>query len=321
MLHRVRARPKRAFQPNEHLEITPKFLNSVLGYLKKQDTDLISLDEVPDRLRDNSQRQFIAVTLDDASLDNLTDAYPVFNAHKCPFTIYATSGFADRTALPWWMGLEEVITKQPIVNAREIGGRSAEVVGTTRQKQNTFDRLMSKFVELPEEEKQGRISTFAMDHGFDVSALMENNFMDWDQLREIASSPLATIGGHTVTHPMLSRLTEETAEAEVVTGAQRIEQELGSYPKHFAYPYGKSAAANRAAFNIIERLGFDTAVTTRGGILHGSGKEWLHALPRLSLNGHYQDTRVFSSLLSGAPYLASAVAKNENMTYRAPEPA
>lgn len=321
MLHRVRARPNRAFQPNEHLEITPKFLSTVLSYVKKQGMDFIPLDDMPSRLANPSPRRFVAITLDDASLDNLTDALPVFKAHNCPFTIYTTSGFADRTALPWWMVLEEILLKQPIVDAHSIGGRSAEVVGTTRQKYSVFERLVLRFVALPEDEKQSRISTFAAEHGFDTSALMERNFMNWDHLREIAACPLATIGGHTTSHPMLSRLSEEDADAEVINGARRIEQELGVYPKHFAYPYGKSVAASRAAFKIIERLGFETAVTTRGGILHGAGRERIHALPRLSLNGHYQDTRVLSSLLSGAPYLASSVSKNENLTFAEAEPA
>ena len=45
-----------------------------------------------------------------------------------------------------------------------------------------------------------------------------------------------------------------------------------------------------------------TAVTTRKGLIHTRHKNRLTALPRLSLNGDYQDTRFVKVLMSGAPF-------------------
>lgn len=303
MLHRVRPKPSQAFQPNGHLEITPRFLDSALKGLKKLDIDFISLDEVPDRLVNATKRRFVVVTLDDASLDNLTEAIPIFRKNQCPFTIYATSGFADRTALPWWIVLEEVLAKRGIVDARPIGGDNAEVVGSLQQKWRAFPKLAEQFRSIFEQEKQARIHEFAEIHGLDTKKLMNNNFMNWQQIREINKCELANIGGHTSTHPMLARLEPEEIEAEVVNGAIRQQEMLGYYPKHFAYPYGNEAAANKGVFKQVQSLGFNTAVTTRGGVLQGNGRENLAALPRLSLNGHFQDVRALRALMSGAPYL------------------
>jgi hypothetical protein len=47
-------------------------------------------------------------------------------------------------------------------------------------------------------------------------------------------------------------------------------------------------------------MGFDTAVTTRPGMLFPEHADHLTALPRLSLNGNFQTGRALSVLTSGA---------------------
>lgn len=303
MLHRVRPYEDKAFQPNAHLEVTPQFVDHALRDLRRLGTEFIAIGEVPERLANPGAGRFLAVTLDDASLDNLTYGIDVFSSNDCPFTVYVTSGFVDRTALPWWIILEEVIARRAIVDTRPFGGKNAEVLGSLQQKRRAFARLSVRFKMLPEAEKQSRIQEFAAMHGLTVDAIMNKNFMNWKQLEILAKSPLATIGGHTLSHPMLARLTASDARAEIVLGAERLQEKIGTYPKHFAYPYGDSEAAGKTMFNLVEQLGFATGVTTRGGILKGSGREHLSALPRVSLNGHYQDIRALRALFSGFPFI------------------
>lgn len=305
MLHRVRPRGPRLFQPNDHLEVTPEFLDEALYRLRGLDVDFIPMDEVPERLAARTSSRFVAVTLDDASLDNLTFALDVFENNNCPFTVFATSGFLDRTALPWWMILEEVIAVHAVVDARSVGGSEAEIVGSLQQKNETFKRLARQFQSGPEMDKQQKIQNLASDNNLPTDAFMDDNFLSWDQLEDLADSPLATIGTHTASHPMLARLSPRQVSSEIVLGAERLEDELGQYPNHLAYPYGYKTAADADTFNQADTLGFSTAVTTRGGMLKGGGRDNLLALPRLSVNGHFQDFRVLRALLSGAPFFAT----------------
>jgi peptidoglycan/xylan/chitin deacetylase (PgdA/CDA1 family) len=69
---------------------------------------------------------------------------------------------------------------------------------------------------------------------------------------------------------------------------------------HFAYPYGDKGAATARDFAMVRKLGFKTAVTTRPGMLFAENAEHMTALPRLSLNGNYQDERLLKVLTSGA---------------------
>ena len=66
-----------------------------------------------------------------------------------------------------------------------------------------------------------------------------------------------------------------------------------------------SRAASRAAagareFLLAAAVGFKTAVTTRPGMIFPENAAHPTALPRVSLNGHYQDARVLPVLTSGA---------------------
>ena len=79
-----------------------------------------------------------------------------------------------------------------------------------------------------------------------------------------------------------------------------IEAALGERPPHFSYPVGDATSAGPREFRIAEELGFKTAVTTRPGVLFPEHRNHLMALPRISLNGEYQQQRFVRVLMSGA---------------------
>jgi peptidoglycan/xylan/chitin deacetylase (PgdA/CDA1 family) len=79
-----------------------------------------------------------------------------------------------------------------------------------------------------------------------------------------------------------------------------IEAALQRPVRHFAYPYGDRSAAGTREFALARAAGFKTAVTTRPGMIFPENAAHLTALPRISLNGNYQDARFLPVLTSGA---------------------
>lgn len=71
----------------------------------------------------------------------------------------------------------------------------------------------------------------------------------WDQLRELAASPLVTVGSHTRTHRLLRGLDEADTLAELEDCDTRIRDELGVEVRHFAYP--KAVDGSPAARELI----------------------------------------------------------------------
>jgi peptidoglycan/xylan/chitin deacetylase (PgdA/CDA1 family) len=126
--------------------------------------------------------------------------------------------------------------------------------------------------------------------------------MTWDEIRTMASDPLVAIGAHTKDHYAIAKLPEHEAMEQMVGSADRIEQELGQRPVHFAYPHGDPGSAGPRDFALAARAGFKTAVTTRKGMLFPDHRNYLTALPRVSLNGDYQSLTYTALYLSGAPF-------------------
>jgi peptidoglycan/xylan/chitin deacetylase (PgdA/CDA1 family) len=320
-MHRVRPAPADAFQPNAHLEITPAFLDRQLAWLRSSGIDIVTLDEALARLSSSAGGRFVVLTLDDGYRDNLEVALPVFARHRAPFTVYVATGFPDRDANPWWMTLEAAIA-----GSDRVEWTASDPVTlpsrTTEEKYSAYSALAARVESLPEDAQRAAMDDFAARHAVDVAALVDRAFMTWDELRVLATSPLATIGGHTVNHPALGRLSDRRAREEVGAGAERLERELGRRPRHFAYPYGYPGKVGERDYRLLAELGFASAVRTTPGTLTAASAAAPTALPRISLNGHFQDVRYVDVLLSGAPFAASALKRRLSASRGpAPDPA
>jgi peptidoglycan/xylan/chitin deacetylase (PgdA/CDA1 family) len=85
--------------------------------------------------------------------------------------------------------------------------------------------------------------------------------LSWDQIEEMSSSGLMTLGVHTHSHPDLRLLTRSEIADELSSADALIELRTGRPPRHFAYPYGYWAAAADAEV----RQRYSSAVLGAGG--------------------------------------------------------
>src|SRR5215471_19799980 len=89
MLHHVRPARNTAFQPNAGLEITPDFLRKTLAYIRSMDVDIVTLDEMHERLvAGRYDRRFACFTFDDGYRDNRDHALPIMREYQAPFTMF-----------------------------------------------------------------------------------------------------------------------------------------------------------------------------------------------------------------------------------------
>ena len=302
MLHHVRPRSGREFQPNRHLEIEPSFLRAVLSHLRACNIDIVTMHEAYRRLSAKDfARRFACFTLDDGYRDNRDHALPVFREFDAPCTVYAASDFAAGTGRLWWVALERAVANADHIEAAIGGQMTRMVAGTAAQKQAAFHWLHDWLRALPGEHDVLReVSTLCARHGVDESAICGELCMSWDELKAFAGDPLVTIGAHTITHPNLAKQSESVALNELRLSRERIEAALGRPVLHLAYPYGDRAAAGPREFALAKAAGFKTAVTTRPGMIFPENADHMTALPRVSLNGNYQDERILPVLTSGA---------------------
>lgn len=299
MLHHVRPARASPFAPNALLEITPDFLDGVLGHLRALGYDLVTMDALPERLgRQADDRPFAALTFDDGYQDLVQHALPVLEKHQAPFTAYITSGFADRAASLWWLELEEAIRASTSVR----NGTETLRTETAAEKLLAYQSLYWRLRAGPEPLLLATIGELASRAGVDRSDLVARLCLDWDGVRRLAQHPLCTIGAHTVSHPMLAKHAEPDVRRELGEGRRRIEEEIGLPVRHLAYPVGDPTSAGAREFAIAAELGFSSAVTTRPGMIFADHLAHPTALPRLSLNGHWQSLAALDVLLTGVPF-------------------
>ncbi|CDX31501.1 Polysaccharide deacetylase [Mesorhizobium plurifarium] len=301
MLHRVTAMPEKPNSVNRHLNIAPAFLDRLIADMKGQGYTFVSLDEAIERIRNGGKDgQFATITADDAYRDNMTEALPVLEKHRAPITIYVAPGLIDGAADLWWDVIEDIVDISSRLTLTMAGKPTLIDCSTPGMKIQAVARLNAWLtVEVPEQEQGAALRELARLNGFKFGSGRPCTLMNWDELRTMAAHPLVTIGAHTVNHRNLKRLSEADARHEIGDVRRILKEKLGEEPRHFAYPYGYASAVGCREVGFARDAGYASAVTTRHGVLRAEHADFLHALPRISVNGRYQSVAHIRTMLSG----------------------
>ena len=304
MLHRVNNSADEPFAPNSHLAISPEFLDMAILQFKMRGYQFVSMDEmaecVSSGLQDQAEQKMISVTLDDAYLDNLEQAAPVFRRHTVPYTIFVAPGFVDGTHTLWWEDIEKVIARNKKITFKIDGQAITLEASSIREKHRAFSTLLKCLCnDVSEDEQREIVAKLSSNSGHDAVGYVKSQIMNWKQLEQIAQDPLCTLGAHTMGHYAVAQLETARARAEMQESRLRLEHLTGQPTEHFAYPYGYASAAGPRDFALAKELGFKTAVTTRHGVVYAEDRANLHSLPRISINGNFQSLRYLRPLMSG----------------------
>jgi peptidoglycan/xylan/chitin deacetylase (PgdA/CDA1 family) len=137
-----------------------------------------------------------------------------------------------------------------------------------------------------------RISEFPNRFGVPVPV----DFVTWEDCRQMLRAGMS-IGSHTCSHSMLSRLSAGEVQAELRQSKQAIERELGRACRHFSAPFGKP----RLHFNVdrdphlAKSSGFASFATTKFGVARRGDSPFF--IPRnrvVAAWGDYQFRHFFS---------------------------
>jgi peptidoglycan/xylan/chitin deacetylase (PgdA/CDA1 family) len=91
-----------------------------------------------------------------------------------------------------------------------------------------------------------------------------NLCLDWNEVRQLAQDGLE-FGGHTCSHPILTRLSAAAARNEIIGCQERLTTELGRPAIGFAYPNGLANDYNGKHERAVYEAGFAIAFTLEPG--------------------------------------------------------
>ena len=279
--------------------------------LRRQNVDIISLDDVPLRLSEGPlARPFAVLTFDDGYRDNIEYAAPVLRDLGAPWTLYVVDEFANGRGSLWWLDLERAISTSEELSVTFDDGVQKYLTRTVRQKHTAFRAIHRRLKAGPEQQLHGAMDELRRDLGFNPEKRVREYCADWSELRALAERhPNLTIGSHTLTHPILSRCDARKAEAEIAGSKDVIEARLGRPVRHISFPHGDVASAGAREFRLGRESGYETAVTTQPGHISKSSTTDLWCLPRVSINGFHQTENALKALLSGAAFLPLSVGR------------
>ena len=274
-LHRV-LNNKSVFDDNRDLEISPGFLENKIKDYKARKFKFISLDEVYfkrlSKFRYWWQKKFINITFDDGFEDIYTNAYPILKKYRIPFTIYLSIDFIEKKILIWWFILEKIIlTNDEVVLSTKVVFPCPDRV----TKRNAFKQLCDLIYHEPNNPADVFRRLFSNYKSYFEEAVAET--LIWEQIREMCDSGLCTIGSHTVSHPILTKLTEKACRTEIEESKKIIEEHLHQEVRHFSYPY---SFWNEQLQNIVLESEYKTAVMGYGGSCRYK-KDNVFKLPRV----------------------------------------
>jgi peptidoglycan/xylan/chitin deacetylase (PgdA/CDA1 family) len=294
---------EQGFAPNSKLEITPEFLRGLIELVRSRGFETVSLATMVDNLKDGrgGGKPMAVFTLDDGYKDNFAHAKPIFEELNCPYTIFIAPAITDGTCNLWWRTLEQVIAGADHLSFTSAGRHFDLACRTVGQKSKAYDVLYWFYALMDEYAQRNHMDALAALFGIDPKAYCRSVAMDWVELKEMAQSPLCTIGAHTINHFVLKTLDSDEALAEMRQSKLRIEKELGRDIHFFAYPYGDKRAVGVREYELAQKAGFTASVTTRKGVIWPDDVVYLQSLPRIMVSGRYQESVLVDALISGLP--------------------
>jgi peptidoglycan/xylan/chitin deacetylase (PgdA/CDA1 family) len=204
----------------------------------------------------------VCITFDDGYRSVHDLALPVLREFGLPATVFVTSGFVGEGNM-WNDRIIEAVQglKGETLDLSDHGlGRFA--LDTLEARKQTLGRLTERSKYLPPAARAALVERLEAMVGDELAPGL---MLTPENIRKLQASRIE-IGAHTVTHPILTSLDDETARLEITAGKADLEEITGRSVRLFAYPNGKPGMdfdARHAA--MVREAGFDAAFTTLPG--------------------------------------------------------
>jgi peptidoglycan/xylan/chitin deacetylase (PgdA/CDA1 family) len=232
---------------------------------------VMPLPEVIDALRTGKPlpHYTAVITFDDGYENNATVALPALKSEGLTAAFFLTSSLIASDRCLWVDEIEQVLaaTDRAEVVVRTEKGEERLPLSTEDARRAADRRMREIGKRLPDAEKRRWLAEFYERNRIDPpKASGDYRFMGWSQVRDLRAAGM-TIGSHTVTHAIVTRLEPEEMEREVGEARKACETALGEKCETFAYPNGRAGDFDGKTTALLRELGFSCGLTTVHGLV------------------------------------------------------
>jgi peptidoglycan/xylan/chitin deacetylase (PgdA/CDA1 family) len=255
--HRVLDRPD-ALLPDEP---TAAFFRTQLEWIA-QLLDVLPLPEAVERLSSGELPPAAAcITFDDGYRNNFELAMPLLQEFNLPASFFIATGALEAGAMWNDLVIEGIRRAGERLDLRAFG-LEEYFFRSDDDRRNAVNRTLDAMKYLPVDHRAEQAKEiYASCCGSSHLSLM----MRPEMVRELAARG-HDVGAHTMTHPILQKVDDVRARAEIFGSRDWLESVTGRRPRSFAYPNGRPGidfGPHHCA--IVGEAGFDCAVSTRWG--------------------------------------------------------
>ncbi|MDH6196783.1 peptidoglycan/xylan/chitin deacetylase (PgdA/CDA1 family) [Mycobacterium frederiksbergense] len=261
-------------------------LRRQLEYVRRHFT-VLPLHDALERMRAGTLPDRAAVlTFDDGTRNLALHAAPVLQELQLPAAVFLSTGPMGSDVTLWpdrlWLALANTSAAQ--VDLTDAGLR-AYPLRTRTDRGTAYAHAVLRFKDFPDAERIERMdalmSTLGQADNTDPGPF---RLLSWDEARALAADGLVSLYPHTVTHPILSRCSDEKVNREISDSCSTVERETGQAPVIFAYPNGRAQDFDERAKAVLRRNGVRWALSTSYGFADANSDPM--ALPRISIGSN-----------------------------------
>ena len=208
----------------------------------------------------------VVITFDDGYESNFTTGLEILKKYNIPAIVFITSSFIgddQNDGKPLWFdSVNEIVAGWPSDKLDlSLFGLEEYDLQTPINRTNAADRITDSMKKWSGERKIKLLSDLSS--SFPGESKQYHRGASWKQIKE--AFPLITSGAHTVNHEILSGLSSDAAQKEIVGSKREIEGHTGKPVKYFAYPNGGREDFTSETVKLVAESGFEAAVTTIEG--------------------------------------------------------
>ncbi len=256
-------------------------------YLRRH-FQVVPLFQLAEQLKSTGKldRRLVALTIDDGRRTCYEFLFPQLKEFGLPATFFVVSSFIRGED---WIWTDKVLWLSEQANSLE------ELVPSK------IEGLFRSLNRVRPEERNRRIQAMAQTMGVTIPRTAPAKYKpcSWSELREMADSGLMEIGSHTVTHPILSSITDAESWEELTTSRAQIEEGIGRTVNCFCYPNGMPGDYRPSQVRQVKEAGYACSVVAEFGMVDETTDRY--RLPRIGV-ARKSETVEFSKYLDGFAY-------------------
>ena len=258
IFHRVLARPDPLIPDQPDIEQFDRICRWLASWFT-----VLPLEQAVARLQERSlPARALSITFDDGYRDNAELAMPILQRHGLTATFFVTTGFLNGGRMWNDTVIEAVRRWRSDRIDGEALGLGALPCRTDGDRLESINRILDRIKHLSQGERQRFVDALEAACG---EGLPSDLMMTDAQVQALVRGGM-TIGGHTLTHPILAVLDDASAQREISECKTALESITDRTVSLFAYPNGRPVSdfLPRHA-EMAERAGFSAALTTAWG--------------------------------------------------------